>query len=117
MEEKYRYFKDLHPDWSHEQIMAAVSISMSAGNEISKAGPDISPNEPELVRSILQNARDWLKDVLPDVFKKVSEFFDILINNVGSLIGKGLTYIIDSLDYLYQKGKIIIETLKMPVEK
>lgn len=117
MEEKYNYYKELHPEWSHEQIMAAVSIAMSAGNEISKAGADVSSDNPELIQSILQNARDWLKVVLPDVFAKVAEFFDFLINNIGVWVGKGLGYIIDAIDYLYQKGKIVIEALNTPVNK
>lgn len=32
MEEKYEYYKKLHPEWSHEQIVAAVSVEMSAAH-------------------------------------------------------------------------------------
>lgn len=115
MEEKYNHYKELHPEWSHEQIMAAVSIDMSASVEVSKAGAEVNPNDPDLIRSILQNARDWLKEVLPDVFSKVAVFFDNLINHIGEWVVKGLGYVIDAIDYLYQKGKMVVNTLNAPI--
>lgn len=112
MEEKYEYYKKLHPEWSQEQIMAAVSIDMSAANEVSKAGKDADPNDPELIGAVLQGAREWLHEVLPEVFAKVAEFFDYLITNIGKWAEKGLAYVVDAIDYLYQKGKIVVFALK-----
>lgn len=117
MEEKYKHFKEAHPEWSHEQIMAAVSIVMSSSNEITKAGPDVRPDDPELIRSILQGARNWLHDVLPEVFTKIADFFDILIRNIGSVISKGLGCIIDAIEYLYEKSKVIKAFIETPVEE
>ena len=114
MEEKYNYYKKLHPEWSHEQIMAAVSIEMSAADKVTKAGKDADPNDPELIRSVLLGAKEWLHEVLPEVFAKVANFFDDLINNIGKWIEKGLGYVINAIDYLYQKGKNVVEALKEP---
>lgn len=113
MEEKYEYYKKLHPEWSHEQIVAAVS----AANEVTKAGKDANPNDPDLIRSVLQGAKEWLREVLPDVFAKVANFFDELINNVGKWVEKGLNYVIDAIDYLYKKGRTVVEALKEPTDK
>ena len=117
MDEKYEYYKKLHPEWSHEQIVAAVSVEMSAANEVTKAGKDANPNDPDLIRSVLQGAKEWLREVLPDVFAKVANFFDELINNVGKWVEKGLNYVIDAIDYLYKKGRTVVEALKEPTDK
>lgn len=113
--ERYEHYKKLHPEWSEDQIKAAVSIDMSASNVISKEGKDVSPNDPDIIKSILEGARDWLKEVLPDVFSRVSSFFDKLITSVGEWVQKGLAYAINAVEYLYEKGKTVIDALKTPI--
>ena len=76
-----------------------------------------NPNDPDLIRSVLQGAKEWLREVLPDVFAKVANFFDELINNVGKWVEKGLNYVIDAIDYLYKKGRTVVEALKEPTDK
>lgn len=115
MEEKYNHYKSLHPEWSHEQIMAAVSIEMSAANKVTDAGENADPNDQELIRSVLLGAKEWLHEVLPEVFAKVANFFDDLINNIGKWLAKGLGYVFDAIDYLYKKGKTVVEALKDPM--
>lgn len=115
MEEKYKYYKEKHPDWSEEQIKAAISIDLSAGNVINKAGKDVT-NSPDLIKDVLKGAKEWLQEVLPDVFAKVASFFDEMINTIGLWVEKGLTYVIDALDYLWSKGKVAVEALKQPLD-
>lgn len=110
--QKYEYYKKLHPEWSEEQIIAAVSVDMSAANVITKAGKDVTPNDPDIIRDVLDGARNWLKEVLPDVFAKVAEMFEKLINNIGAWAQKGLEYVIDAIDFLYKKGKTVFNALK-----
>ena len=101
MEEKYNHYKRLHPEWSHEQIMAAVSIEMSAANKVTEAGEKADPNDQELVRSVLLGAKEWLHEVLPEVFANVANFFDDIINNIGKWIEKGLSYVFDKCMFMW----------------
>lgn len=97
---KYNHYKELHPDWSEEQIIAAVSIEMNAENVISREGKDVNPDDPDLIREILVGARDWLEEVLPNIFAKVSHFFESLLSTIGDWVAKGLTYVVDAIAYL-----------------
>lgn len=93
--EKYEYYKNLHPEWSDEQIWSAVSIDMSAAKEIGERGNDVSPNDPDLIKAVLDGARNWIRDVLPNVFIKVQAFFDKMIQSIGEWIQKGLSYVLE----------------------
>ena len=112
--ERYDYYKKLHPDWSDDQIKVAISIELSAEDKINKAGHDASPNDPVLMRSIIEGARNWLRDVLPDVFAKVGEFFDKMIQTVGQWVQKGLAFAINAIEYLYEKGLKVFDALTTP---
>ena len=93
--EKYDYYQRLHPEWSEEQIWAAVSIDMNAAKEINERGNDVSPNDPDLIKAVLDGARDWLRDVLPNVFVKVQAFFDKMILSIGEWVQKGLSSVLE----------------------
>jgi hypothetical protein len=90
--ERYNYYKDLHPDWSDEQIWTAVSIDMQNANTLSKGGEDVKIS-PEIINQILQKAQEWLSEVLPVVFEKVKEFFQIALRKIAELAARGLEYI------------------------
>jgi len=113
--ERYDYYRKFHPEWSDDQIKVAISIDLSASSKISEEGANVSPNDPELMRRIIEGARDWLREVLPEVFIKVSQFFDKLIITVGEWVQKGLAYALNAIEYLYEKGKQVAEALKTPV--
>ena len=76
IEERMRMLKEKHPQWSDEQIKSAIAIELSAGNVVDKAGKDASPEDPDIVRAVLEGAKEWLHEVLPEVFVKVAAFFD-----------------------------------------
>ena len=89
---------------------------MSAANKVTEAGEKADPNDQELIRSVLLGAKEWLHEVLPEVFVKVANFFDDIIINIGKWIEKGLSYVFDAIDYLYKKGKTVVEALKNPTK-
>lgn len=101
---KYDYYKNLHPDWSEEQICTAVSLDMSAAKVVTEEGPSIDPNNPDIIRSILEGARTWLQEVLPNVFAKVAHFFDKMIMSIGEWIQKGLSFVLESIALLLGKS-------------
>lgn len=73
--ERYNYYKRLHPEWSEEQIWTAVSIDMQTANTIKKGGEDVNVNDENVIRSILKSAQQWLEEVLPAIYRKVADFF------------------------------------------
>ena len=99
--EKYNEIKAKHPDWSDEQIWTAISLDMEADNVIENKGADVDPNDPDIIKEIILGARQWLSEVLPQIFEKVAKFFDKLITTIGTWVQKGLTYVIDLIDTLF----------------
>ena len=116
IEERIQLLKSKHPDWSEEQIKSAIAIELSAGNVVDKAGKDVSPNDPDIVRAVVLGAKEWLHEVLPEVFAKVAVFFDNLINTMGTWIEKGLTYVVEAIDFLWSKAKVAVEALRKPLD-
>ena len=97
----YNEIKAKHPDWSDEQIWTAISLDMEADNVIENKGADVDPNDPDIIKEIILGARQWLSEVLPQIFEKVAKFFDKLITTIGTWVQKGLTYVIDLIDTLF----------------
>lgn len=97
---KYKFYKQLHPEWSDDQIKTAISIDLSADNEITRAGANVDPNDPDLISRIIEGARTWLAEVLPQVFERVKNFFEQLINTLASWVQKGLQYVVDLIGSL-----------------
>lgn len=100
---KYDYYKAKHPEWSDEQIWTAVSLDMESDNVIDEKGSDVDPNDPDLIKEVLDGARKWLSEVLPDIFAKVAKFFDILLTTIGDWVQKGLSYVVEAIAYLLNR--------------
>ena len=73
---KYDKYKALHPDWSDEQIWTAISLDMEADVVIEKKGDDVDPDDTDVIKEIRVGARNWLYEVLPQIFERVKNFFD-----------------------------------------
>lgn len=89
----YNRIKSDHPDWSEEQLLSAVSLSMQSEAVIEKAGADVDINSPDIIEQIIRGAEAWLEEVLPLVFEKVEQLFRNLLNHIGDWIRKGFDYV------------------------
>lgn len=94
---KFNEIKAKHPDWSDDQIWTALSLDMESDNVIEHAGADIDPNDPDIIKQIIVGAQNWLKEVLPQVFAKVAQFFDRMITTIGEWVQKGLSFVVDAI--------------------
>ncbi len=101
---KFNEIKAKHPDWSDEQIWTALSLNMEADNVIENAGDDIDPNDPDIIKEIIVGAQNWLKEVLPNIFAKVAQFFERMISTIGEWVQKGLSYVVDAIARLLGKN-------------
>lgn len=101
---KFNEIKAKHPDWSDEQIWTALSLNMEAEKTIEKAGKDVNPNDPDIIKEIIVGAQNWLKEVLPNVFAQVAKFFEKMISTFGEWVQKGLTYVVDAISRLLNKN-------------
>lgn len=99
----FERYRRQHPEWSDAQIWAAVSIEMEGENVIGRKDGDIEVNDPDIIREILDGARNWLRHVLPEIFAKVADFFERAIATVGDWVRKGLAFVIESLAKLLGK--------------
>lgn len=101
---KFNEIKAKHPDWSDEQIWTALSLNLEADNVIENAGDDIDPNDPDIIKEIIVGAQNWLKEVLPNIFAKVAQFFERMISTIGEWVQKGLSYVVDAIARLLGKN-------------
>ncbi|MDE5629389.1 MAG: hypothetical protein K2I69_07495 [Muribaculaceae bacterium] len=101
---KFNEIKAKHPDWSDEQIWTALSLNMEADNVIENAGDDIDPNDPDIIKEIIIGAQNWLREVLPNIFAKVAQFFERMISTIGEWVQKGLSYVVDAIARLLGKN-------------
>lgn len=100
---KYDYYKAKHPEWSDEQIWTAISLDMESDKVIDEKGADVDPNDPDMIKEVLDGARKWLSEVLPDIFAKVAKFFDTLLATIGEWVQKGLSYVVEAIAYLLNR--------------
>ena len=98
---RYNYYKELHPEWSEEQIWTAVSIDMQAANTIKKGGEDIDINDEEIIRLIISSAKEWLEEVLPAIYKKVAAFFQKALDWIKQGIANIWEWIMGKIDGPY----------------
>lgn len=93
--ERYEYYKQLHPDWSEEQLWTAVSIDEQAKKAVKEGGEDINILDSDIINRILVKAQDWLAEVLPQIFERVKRFFDNVLTTIVSWAQRGIQYVID----------------------
>lgn len=101
--QKFNELKKKHPGWSDEQIWTALSLDMETDAVIEEKGKDVDPNDPDVIKEILDGARNWLEEVLPEIFAKVKVFFDNLLSTIGDWVSKGLTFVVDAIARLLNK--------------
>lgn len=99
--ERYNYYKNLHPEWSEEQIWTAVSLDMESDKIIDKGAKDINFEDPDLIQQILIGAERWIEEVLPAIYEKVKAFFQRAIATIGEWIRKGVQYVKDLIDIIF----------------
>lgn len=87
---QFERIKAKHPGWSDEQIWTAVSIDMESGRVFGEEGKDVDPNDPNIFKSIVEGAKQWMQEVLPAIFEKVKDFFNNLLVQVKAWIEQKL---------------------------
>lgn len=98
----FKEIKTVHPNWTDEQVWTQVSIRINAEDVISET-PYASPNDVDLIKTIMLRAKDWLVNKLPDIALKVAgiiqSFIDDLPNWAQTLIRKGLSWLYQIVFY------------------
>lgn len=80
-EDLYQEIREAHPEWSDEQVWTQVSIRLSGEQTIS-LNPDMTVNDNEVVRTIIEMADQWVRDNLPYIWEKVKDWFTNILNNL-----------------------------------
>lgn len=90
-EQLFKELKEKHSDWSDEQIWTNVSVMLSSAEAITDGGTDTTYSE-DLLRTVLDKARQWLLETLPEIFEKVADFFTELIDSLPNWAKQGIKY-------------------------
>lgn len=94
--ELYSFYKQSHPDWSHNQIMMRLAIDGvldDPNGPVNGLGGDVEPSAPVL-KEILEQAKKFLKDngiEIDDVIRALNRAIDFL----SELIRRGVDYVKD----------------------
>lgn len=92
---RYQYYKNLHPEWSEEQIWLAVSCDEQAKITVKNGGDDININSPEIIDHIIRAAQRWLEENLPYIFEKVKQFFANALRSLANWARRGWEYLLE----------------------
>ena len=76
----YDFYRDLHPEWSHVQIMTMVVVS----------GLNQRPEPPKnfclYFRDLMQKAADYMSHEFPRIYEKVKNSFVTIINRLRDTV-------------------------------
>lgn len=97
--ERFDRIKTKHPDWSDDQVWMAVSLDLQQDATIEQ-NKDVDPNDPNIWKTIVTKAKDWLNAVLPVVFEKVKEIFTTLLNRIKEWIAENVPVIFERITEL-----------------
>lgn len=97
--ERFDRIKAKHPDWSDDQVWMAVSLDLQQDATIEQ-NKDVDPNDPNIWKTIVTKAKDWLQEVLPVVFEKVKEIFAALLNRLKEWIAENVPVIFEKITEL-----------------
>lgn len=98
---RYEYYKNLHPDWSEEDIWLNVSIDKHVTDTVKNGGDDIDINTPKVMEYIIKKATDWIEENLPLIYEKVKAFFQTALNSVMEWASRGWEYLINLISASY----------------
>ena len=76
----YDFYRDLHPEWSHTQIMTMVMVS-----EI-KPPIDDEGGFIEQIREMFKQAAEYMSREFPRIFEKVKYGFSTIINRLKDMV-------------------------------
>jgi len=93
---EYDHIAQSHPEWSHNQIMTKLSVSMSLDDLVNKGGEDVNPKDPNFLLLVLQKARTWLGK-FRTMAEGVLDAFDAVITTLKTAITMGLDNLIKSI--------------------
>lgn len=93
---EYDLNRELHPNWSHNQIMLKLAVDDSIGDVLNKGNTDINPNNPVFLRALLNGAKEFLSSV-GCVALEILTFLDDAIDSLTDLIAKGISWVGDAL--------------------
>ena len=97
--ERFDRIKAKHPDWSDDQVWMAVSLDLQQDASIEQ-NKDVDPEDPNIWKTIVTKAKDWLQEVLPVVFEKVKEIFAALLNRLKEWIAENVPVIFERITEL-----------------
>lgn len=76
----YDFYRDLHPEWSHVQIMTMVVVSGL------NQRPEPPKNFWEYIRDLMQKAADYMSHEFPRIYEKVKNSFVTIINRLRDTV-------------------------------
>lgn len=93
-QERYNYYKELHPEWTDEDIWLAISLDKQAKDAIKEGGNDVDVTTPEFINQIILKAQEWIEHNLPIIFEKVKAFFTKALDTLVDWARKGWEYLL-----------------------
>ena len=90
---RYRQIQEEKPQWVHKQIMSKLAFERAFDDTIEKGANNPNPNDPIILKQILEGAKRWLKQI----GNSINEYIDSALRKINNLIKSGIDYIEDKL--------------------
>lgn len=94
---RYRQIQTEHPHWDHKQIMCKLAFDRQSDRIIDGGGNNPNPNDPIILKQILEGAKRWLKQI----GNSINEYIDSALRKINNLIKSGIEYIADIFGLLF----------------
>lgn len=88
---EYDHIKEQHPEWDHKKIIVKMALSKQMDDAIETGHEDISPNNPELIKEILRNAKRFLQECGINI-ESLFRIIDNAIATISYYVKYGLSY-------------------------
>ena len=84
--EAYNMGMKYHPDWSHQQAITYATIVCIDIDPIG-GGPGPKPPKPdEILRIMIEKARDTIVRTFPRIYQQVKGYFDEVLNKMKNAV-------------------------------
>ena len=88
--------RDMHPDWSEDKIDLKSAMDMQADILADEGGQNFSFGD-EIMRMLIDRTKIWIEQNLPELFIRLRNAFEYLLDTLTEWIQRGIDWVIDNL--------------------
>lgn len=85
---EYDRYKELHPNWHHNQIMAKIAFDRKSDEVIEGGGKDVDPTNTKILSNIFEGVIDFLKRI--NINGRITTIIEGALKTLKGMIYQGI---------------------------